>query len=142
MIMITVTAFSVCNIIKYIYNKTSSIVLVSPLISSNDCVIMDVPGLIAVVVLVCIQYLSPLKLWIPIPLRWCVLGATLWDKVCQWLVTGRWFSTKHNAKQSQIEKNVVWYEIYIYIYIYMIMITVTAFFLHVSVCNIIIIKLN
>ena len=49
--MITVTAFflhiSVCNIIIYIYNKTSSIVLVSPLISSNDCVIMDVPGLMS-----------------------------------------------------------------------------------------------
>lgn len=49
--IITVTAFflhvSVCNIIQNMYNKTSSIVLVSPLISSNDCATMDVPGLMS-----------------------------------------------------------------------------------------------
>jgi hypothetical protein len=44
---------SVCNIIQNIYNKTSSIVLVSPLISSNDCATMDVPGLISDNVSVC-----------------------------------------------------------------------------------------
>jgi hypothetical protein len=38
---------SVCNIIQNIYNKTSSIVLVSPLISSNDCATMDVPDLMS-----------------------------------------------------------------------------------------------
>ena len=36
--------------------------------------------------------LSPLKLWVRIPLRWCVLNTTLCDKICQWLVTGLWFS--------------------------------------------------
>jgi hypothetical protein len=38
---------------KYIYNKTSSIVLVPPLISSNDCATMDVPGLMSDIVSVC-----------------------------------------------------------------------------------------
>ena len=32
----------------------------------------------------CNQYLSPLKLWVRIPLG-CVLDTTLCDKVCQWL---------------------------------------------------------
>ena len=42
------------------------------------------------------QCLSPLTLWIRIPLRWGVkknvLDTTLCDKVCQWLAAGRWFS--------------------------------------------------
>ena len=33
-----------------------------------------------------------IKLWFRILLRWGVLDTTLCDKVCQWLVTGRWFS--------------------------------------------------
>jgi hypothetical protein len=38
----------------------------------------------------CNQYLSPLKLWVRISIRAsCTL---LCDKVCQWLVTGRWYS--------------------------------------------------
>ena len=36
----------------------------------------------------CIQCLSPLKLWVRIPLRRGVLNTTLCDKVCQWLATG------------------------------------------------------
>jgi hypothetical protein len=36
----------------------------------------------------CNQCLSPLTLWVWIPLRWSVLDTTLCDKVCQWLVTG------------------------------------------------------
>ena len=40
----------------------------------------------------CNQCLSPLKLWVRIPLRRCVLDTTLCDKVCQWLATGLWFS--------------------------------------------------
>ena len=35
--------------------------------------------------------LSPLKLWVRIPLRWGVLDTTLCDKVCQWLAAGWWF---------------------------------------------------
>jgi len=41
---------------------------------------------------ICNQYLSPLKLWVRTPFRRGVLDATLGDKVCQWLDTGRWFS--------------------------------------------------
>jgi hypothetical protein len=38
----------------------------------------------------CNQCLSPMKLWVRISIR--ARGTTLCDKVCQWLVTGRWFS--------------------------------------------------
>jgi len=41
---------------------------------------------------ICNQCLSPLKFWVRIPLRRGVLNTTLCDKVCQWLVTGWWFS--------------------------------------------------
>jgi hypothetical protein len=41
---------------------------------------------------ICNQCLSPLKLWVRTPFRRGVLDATLCDKVCQWLDTGRWFS--------------------------------------------------
>jgi hypothetical protein len=40
----------------------------------------------------CNQYLSPLSLWVRIPLRRGVLDTTLCDQACQWLATGRWFS--------------------------------------------------
>ena len=40
----------------------------------------------------CNQGLSPLALWVRIPLRQGVLDITLCDKVCQWLATGQWFS--------------------------------------------------
>jgi hypothetical protein len=38
------------------------------------------------------QCLSPLILWVWIPLRRGVLDTTLYDEDCQWLATGRWFS--------------------------------------------------
>jgi hypothetical protein len=37
------------------------------------------------------QCLSPLTIWVRIPLKRGVLDTTLCD-VCQWLATGRWFS--------------------------------------------------
>jgi len=40
----------------------------------------------------CSQCLSSLTLWVLIPLRWGVLDTSIWDKVCQWLAAGRWFS--------------------------------------------------
>jgi len=40
---------------------------------------------------ICNQGLSPLKLWVRIPLRRCILDKTLCDKVCQWLAAGHWF---------------------------------------------------
>jgi hypothetical protein len=40
----------------------------------------------------CNQCLSPLTLWVWIPLRWGVFDTTLCDKVCQWLAAGQWFS--------------------------------------------------
>jgi hypothetical protein len=38
----------------------------------------------------CSQCLSPLMLWVRISIR--ARCTTLWDKVCQWLAAGRWFS--------------------------------------------------
>jgi hypothetical protein len=40
----------------------------------------------------CTQYVSPLTLWVRIPLRRGVLDTTLCDKICQLLAGGRWFS--------------------------------------------------
>ena len=40
----------------------------------------------------CNRCLSPLKLWVQTPLLQGVFDSTLREKVCQWLVTGRWFS--------------------------------------------------
>jgi hypothetical protein len=40
----------------------------------------------------CNQCLSPLTLWVRIPLRRGVFGTSLCNKVCQWLTAGRWFS--------------------------------------------------
>jgi hypothetical protein len=40
----------------------------------------------------CNKLLSPLTLWVRIPLGRGVLDITLCYKVCQWLTTGRWFS--------------------------------------------------
>ena len=40
----------------------------------------------------CDQCPSPLMLWVRIPLRRCVLDTTLYDKECQLLVAGQWFS--------------------------------------------------
>jgi len=39
-----------------------------------------------------IKCLSPLMLWVRIPLRRCVLDTTLCDKDYQWLAKGRWYS--------------------------------------------------
>jgi hypothetical protein len=41
---------------------------------------------------ICNQCLSPLMLWVRIPLSRNVLDTTLCDKVCQWLATGQWLS--------------------------------------------------
>jgi hypothetical protein len=40
----------------------------------------------------CNRCLSPLKLWVRIPLRWGVCDTTICDKVCQWHAADRWFS--------------------------------------------------
>ena len=48
----------------------------------------------------CNQCLSPLTLWVWIPLRQAVLKTTLCDKVCQWLATGWWFSLSTPVSSS------------------------------------------
>ena len=40
----------------------------------------------------CNRCLSPLKLWVRIPLRRGVCDTTICDKVCQWHAADRWFS--------------------------------------------------
>ena len=42
----------------------------------------------------CTQWLSPLTLWVWIPLGRGVLHTTLFDKCCYWLATGQWFSPR------------------------------------------------
>ena len=44
----------------------------------------------------CNQYLSPLTLWVLISFR----RYKICDKVCQWLVTGRWFSPVPSASST------------------------------------------
>ena len=40
---------------------------------------------------ICNQCLSPLTLWVRIPIRRCALDKTLCEKVCHWLPAVRWF---------------------------------------------------
>jgi len=58
----------------------------------------------------CNQCISPLKLWVRTPLRRGVLDTTLCDKVCQWHVTGRWFSpvtSTNKTDRYDITDNIV-----------------------------------
>ena len=48
----------------------------------------------------CNQCLSPLMLWVLIPLRRGVLNTTLYDKVCLWLVTDQWFSPVSSTNKT------------------------------------------
>ena len=48
----------------------------------------------------CNQCLSPLTLWVWIPLMRGVLDATWCDKVCQWLAVGWWFSSPSTLVSS------------------------------------------
>jgi len=41
------------------------------------------------------QYLSPVMLWVRIPLR--DRCTTLCDKVCQWLAAGQWFFSEYSG---------------------------------------------
>jgi hypothetical protein len=50
----------------------------------------------------CNQCLSPLQLWVWTRSWQSVLYATLCDKICQWLATGRWFS--HGTPASSTNK--------------------------------------
>jgi hypothetical protein len=54
----------------------------------------------------CSQCLSPIKLWLWIPLMArCVLNTTFGDKVCQWRTTGRWFSPGTPVSSSPLCPN-------------------------------------
>ena len=55
-------------------------------------------GPFVVVNYLCNQYLLPLMLWVRISTR--TKCTTLYDKVCQWLVTGRWFSPGHPVSST------------------------------------------
>jgi hypothetical protein len=47
----------------------------------------------------CNQYLSPHMLWVRISIR--ARCTTLGYKVCQWLVTGRWFSLVSSTNKTE-----------------------------------------
>ena len=55
---------------------------------------------------ICNQCLSPLKLWVRIPLRRGVIYTKLCDKVYQWLTTGRWFSPVSSTNRNIVESGV------------------------------------
>jgi hypothetical protein len=55
----------------------------------------------------CNQCLSPLTLWVRIPLRRGVLYTTLCDKVCQWLTAGWWFSP--GTPVSSINNTIIYF---------------------------------
>ena len=50
----------------------------------------------------CNQCLSPLKMWVWIPLKRGVLNTTLCDKVCQWLATGPPVSSTNKTDRYDI----------------------------------------
>ena len=50
----------------------------------------------------CNPWISPLTLWVRIPLRWSVLNTRLCDQVCQWLATGRWFSPVSSTNKTDL----------------------------------------
>jgi hypothetical protein len=52
----------------------------------------------------CNQCISPLTLWVRIPLRRTVLN-TLCDQVCRWLAAGRWFSPGTSVSSNNIKLN-------------------------------------
>jgi len=52
----------------------------------------------------CYHCLSPPLLWVWTPLKRGVLVTTLYDKVCQWLATGRWFSRSGRGEQHYVIK--------------------------------------
>ena len=49
----------------------------------------------------CRRRILLLTLWNRIPFRWSVLDTTLWDTVCQWLATDRWFSPESSGGLHQ-----------------------------------------
>ena len=57
-----------------------------------SCLLIWLITLLWGTMIACNQCLSPLKLWVWIPLRQGVLDITLNDKVCQWLAASLWFS--------------------------------------------------
>jgi hypothetical protein len=46
------------------------------------------------------QCLSPIKMLYQTPPWWGVLDTTLWDKVRQWLATGRWYSPVSSTNKT------------------------------------------
>ena len=48
----------------------------------------------------CNQYISPLTVWVRISLSRNLLDTNLWDKVCQCLAAGRWFSPVSSTNKT------------------------------------------
>jgi hypothetical protein len=71
------------------------------LIVGRDCRDHMIAGFITTYV-IC---LSPLTLRVWIPLRGVLLDTTLFDKVCQWLATGQWFSPNTPAAECDATNN-------------------------------------
>ena len=85
----------------------------------------------------CNQCLSPLTLWVQIPLSKGVVDTTLCDKVCQWLATGQWFSP--GTSVSSINKtylhNIIWISLKVALNIITLTILYPFLFWHLFVEN-------
>jgi hypothetical protein len=81
------------------YNRANNIIIKNTIIlnilHNTEAKIQITRSAIVVVIVWYLfsQCLSPLTLWVGIPLRRGVLETTLCDQVCQWFAKGRWLSS-------------------------------------------------
>jgi len=76
----------------FVFRQTTSMIRFQHFMGPFQIVFGDVVVVIWIYNYLCNQWISPLSLWVRIPLMQDVLDTTLRDKVCKWLATGRWFS--------------------------------------------------
>jgi hypothetical protein len=89
------TCASLKSVVLSVTSSTRAVVLhvMSPILASTPTLLVfQVMYVSWIYNYLCNQCLSPVKLWVWISIR--VGCTTLCDKVCQWLVTGRWFSLR------------------------------------------------
>ena len=100
-VIISVTLCELCHhfydivwIMSYFLWHSASYVIIS-MVLCEMCHFCDI-----VYNYLCNQCLSPLTMWVQTPLRRGVLDTALCDKVCQWLVEGRWFSLLSSTSKT------------------------------------------
>ena len=79
----------------------------------------------------CYHCLSPLLLWVWTPLKRGVLVTTLYDKVCQWLATGQWFSPGTPVSSNKTDRHDI---TEILLKVALNTITLTLYLITISLC--------